>query len=279
MSCTKWPPPRRSKPFYLAVAASVLNTEPTLPLKTIKASEIARAAAIYRADKLIVYRDPYSTWKDYRLLKTLLEYIVTPPHLKKLVFPKDPKLRFAGLIKPLQTPAHMVPDKIRPGTVLDGVVESCGQGTCRILLGVNREGFTQEFRGARPGTIATFKVERVENGVIRLRYYRPSHYWNLNVEGSRNITRLARSLSEQGFLIIGTSRLGRCVGEWISERMRAAKGFLLIFGGPRGHVWDSVDRNVMDVIVNTIPIQGTRTVRTEEAILASLSSISQYFRD
>ena len=279
MSCTKWPPPRRSKPFYIAVAASVLSTEPTLPLKTIKASEIARAASIYRVDKLFVFKDSYATKRDYKLLKTLLKYIVTPPHLKKLLFPKDPKLRYVGLIKPLRTPAHTIPEKLEEGVILDGLVHSCGHDMCRVLLGVGREGIVKEPKNIRPGHVLTFKIEGIENNIFRLSLYKPPYYWNLQVEGSRDINRLARRLSGRGFLVVGTSRLGECMGDWLTRLAERARGFLLLFGGPRGHIWDSVDKSAMDVIVNTIPMQGTKTVRTEEAILASLSALSYYFRD
>ena len=58
---------------------------------------------------------------------------------------------------------------------------------------------------------------------------------------------------------------------------------MVVFGSPtRGLFEIAADENVplekfLDFVVNTVPGQGTETVRTEEAVLASLAVLNMEF--
>jgi predicted SPOUT superfamily RNA methylase MTH1 len=276
MSCAPWPPPKRSKPIFLFVPSSVLATEHSLELKTLKASEIARYAAMFRVDMLYVYKDKQSTRKEFELLKLLLKYTVTPPHLKRAVFPLDPRLKYAGIIRPLQTPAHIPPESPEKGAVLDVYVDSCRGGECRVYMGKLGRGVLLRSRSRRfiQGEIVTARIKSVAGDRILLEPYTPGFYWNLRVKSAHPVQDVLEVLRRKDFLIAGTSRLGECPPRDLAKAVSGYAGIALVFGGPEGHVWDSIPRKYFDVIFNTIPNQGTRTVRTEEAIAASLSLIN-----
>jgi predicted SPOUT superfamily RNA methylase MTH1 len=107
-----------------------------------------------------------------------------------------------------------------------------------------------------------------------LERFQPSYYWNLKVETANPIKEALGFIKIKGGLVIGTSRLGKCVEE-VSD-VFTNKGILaIVFGGPRGHVWDSIDKKLFDVIVNTVPLQGVKAVRTEEAVIATLSALDR----
>jgi len=44
-----------------------------------------------------------------------------------------------------------------------------------------------------------------------------------------------------------------------------------LFGGPYSGLHDLIDERNVDLTVNTVPKQGTKTVRTEEAVISTLS--------
>jgi predicted SPOUT superfamily RNA methylase MTH1 len=77
-----------------------------------------------------------------------------------------------------------------------------------------------------------------------------------------------------------TSRYGQPVTEVldeVEERWRTARSVVVAFGSPREGLRDILRReqtrlrDIADVVVNTIPRQGTETIRTEEAVYATLA--------
>ncbi|MEM3898558.1 MAG: RNA methyltransferase, partial [Candidatus Bathyarchaeia archaeon] len=105
------------------------------------------------------------------------------------------------------------------------------------------------------------------------------HYWGYRVtvwKGSFG------SLATSGRfdLKIATSKHGALFSEIkdeIAERWRTAKSVLIGFGAPTAGLFEIVKQeglnlpDVVDFVVNTIPGQCTETVRTEEALIASLA--------
>ena len=271
MQCAEWPPPRRKPGFSLAIPASILGVEHSLQLKTVKAGIIARAAALYRVDEVIVYRDRMVEPGDYRLMIKLLRYIVTPPHLKKALFPIDEDLRYAGVIPPLKTPAHEPPREPRPGALIDGLVLKCTGRECIIGLGALGRAIAPP--GLRPGSLVTVKIEGFRAGRLLVTPAKPRCYWNLRVRRARGLASLIASEKRRGARILGTSRLGDCRPAILKKAVSGANRMLIVFGGPRGHVWDEAPRRMFDYILNLVPDQGTRTVRTEEALIASLATL------
>ena len=85
---------------------------------------------------------------------------------------------------------------------------------------------------------------------------------------------------------IATSRKGPkftdIVGE-LAKRWIEASSVLVVFGSPERGLHEiaregGINLNdIADFVVNTIPEQGTETVRTEEALLASLAILNVQF--
>lgn len=252
-----------------AMVPSSLTVETDgLRAKTAKVGTVARAAAVYRVDELFVYRDPRHD--DADLIAKLLRYAEAPPYLKKRLFPRDDELRYAGAIPPLQTPNHAVPDEpvvdgYREGVVLER--GSVGSGAAWVDVGLDSPAL---LLGQNPGagrriTVRTIsreepvEVARVDPGDV-------PEYWGYSVE-TGTPQEAADRYREIGLGIVGTSRYGRDVRD-----CELPDGTALVFGSPIGGVEDlSIET---DVTVNTVPGQGTLTVRTEEAMHASLAVLN-----
>jgi predicted SPOUT superfamily RNA methylase MTH1 len=110
-------------------------------------------------------------------------------------------------------------------------------------------------------------------------------YWGFIVTvENRSIKRI---IEDRRFeLIIGTSRFATSVQEAaksLSEKWARANTILLLFGAPtRGLFEIAKDEHinlhkVVDFVLNTLPNQGTETVRTEEAFLATLAIFNVQF--
>jgi predicted SPOUT superfamily RNA methylase MTH1 len=111
-------------------------------------------------------------------------------------------------------------------------------------------------------------------------------YWGYDLRGSKR--RLSDLVySPEWDLTIATSRKGDAFSDVeakLSADWAEAEKTLIVFGSYKKGVGEIIEREgrraeeVFDYIVNTIPDQGTATVRTEEAVISTLA-IFNIFKD
>jgi len=268
VSCVQWPPRRRDKPLHIAIPGSIFSVDHTLLSKTLKAGYIARVLAIHRVDRVWLYRDPYTETRDLKLLHLLLKYLVTPPHLKRKAFPLTPLLKYVGLLPPLNIPSHDISLEAREGEVLDGWVEYCRGGECTVYLGSIGYGVLRKH--IKPGTITTVRIRSVRGGMIILEEASwEDTYSGYTVSTRSSLVDVIKMLRKRVFRVIATSRHGSCR----SRLPQGTDGTLLVFGGPKAGLLEYTSPDIYDDIVNIIPNQGVKTVRTEEALAIALSKL------
>jgi len=70
---------------------------------TRKLGYVARAATVFRVDRLTVFPDPdgRGKWED-GFVETVLRYAATPPHLRKEMWGKRDELEYVGVLPPLR---------------------------------------------------------------------------------------------------------------------------------------------------------------------------------
>ena len=118
----------------IAIPSSSLINESDEKIKTYKTGMIARAAAVFRVDEIIIYRDPMLDESDY--IADILEYLETPQYLRKYLFPLKNSLRFAGILPPLAIPSHKT-KHLKVGEIREGVVRHVGpDGTRWVDVGL-----------------------------------------------------------------------------------------------------------------------------------------------
>lgn len=110
-------------------------------------------------------------------------------------------------------------------------------------------------------------------------------YWGYTVRLANSLTNVfAKSPYQEGYdLTIGTSDKGSPLSSCSPQHFAGFKHLLIVFGGLAGleaALENDEDLNINDVkllfdkYLNTCPNQGSRTIRTEEAILISLAQIT-----
>ncbi|HLE75461.1 MAG TPA: RNA methyltransferase, partial [Candidatus Bathyarchaeia archaeon] len=110
-------------------------------------------------------------------------------------------------------------------------------------------------------------------------------YWGYTVSVERHS--FNTFLANRKFdLTIATSKFGTKfaeVAEKIAEKWKKANSILVGFGAPTRGLYEIARdegtnlNDIVDFVVNTITDQGTETVRTEEALLASLAILNVQF--
>jgi len=108
-------------------------------------------------------------------------------------------------------------------------------------------------------------------------------YWGFRVRQENRP--FGQVVAAGGFdLTIATARLGvafREAADEISAKWSRAHSVLVAFGAPSRGLYEIAEEEgakleaIVDFVVNTIPEQGTATVRTEEALLATLAIFNE----
>jgi predicted SPOUT superfamily RNA methylase MTH1 len=275
----------------IAIPASVISDTPHLREKTSKVGYIGRAAAIFRVDEIIVYADDpkVNQNRDIDFISGLLSYMETPQYLRKRLFELKPELQFAGILPPLRTPHHPLLGKIRDlkaGEYREGVAVSRVREGMLVDIGSEQPALlrSREFPVNTRLTVKVKKLaQRAEVEIVE-RDQIPE-YWGYMISVEKRT--LHQFLEDRKFdLTIGTSKLAtqfRDVSQSLGERWMTSNNILVLFGAPSRGLFEIAKdegvelNNLVDFVLNTVPNQGTETVRTEEALLASLAILNIHF--
>ncbi|KAL0965173.1 hypothetical protein UPYG_G00277760 [Umbra pygmaea] len=298
----------RGRQYTVSVAlpGSVLDNAQSAELRTYLAGQIARACIVFCVDEIVVFDEQDEDVKTVEgefngvgkkgqacvQLARILQFLECPQYLRKSFFPVHKDLQYAGLLNPLDSPHHMRKDDVceyREGVVLDrpskpgkGSLVNCGmwkevridkqlQAGLRVTVHMNKT--QNEESKVFKGLVVAPHKPRTEQGL----------YWGYSVRLAASLSRVfTESPYKDGYdLTIGTSEKGKDVDQTVISPF---KHMLVVFGGLQG-LEASVDADeklevtdpslLFDLYLNTCPNQGSRTIRTEEAILITMSTLRQ----
>uniref|UniRef100_A0A1B6KQ83 Uncharacterized protein n=1 Tax=Graphocephala atropunctata TaxID=36148 RepID=A0A1B6KQ83_9HEMI len=297
----------RSFPSYtvsIAVPGSILDNAQTLELRSYLAGQVARAACIYRIDEVIVFDDG-STQQDglrrpgenscSQFVK-LLQFLECPQYLRKYLFPMHKDLQYAGLLNPLDAPHHLRKSEEFP--YREGVVsEQPSKNGSLVNVGLLKNVCVD--KTLAPGVRVTVKLLPQKEGAKKSygSVVPPSQpktelgvYWGYSVRIAKSLSDVfTKSPYQEGYdFTIGTSDKGIAIEECEDCLFKDFKHMLVVFGGLDGlesalECDETLTVNevslLFDKYLNTCPNQGSRTIRTEEAILISLAQITTKISD
>jgi predicted SPOUT superfamily RNA methylase MTH1 len=276
------------KELSIAIPASVVSDTPHLREKTSKIGMIGRAAAIFKVNAIIIYPDDprANQKKDMELIDRLLTYMETPQYLRKRLFELSPDLQFAGILPPLRTPHHPLNRKsknLKIGEYREGVALSRTKEGTLVDIGVEQPALARNAEMSSGGRV-TIKIVRTSQTVEvePADHNAAPSYWGYTVAVEKRS--LGKMLKSGDFdVTICTSKYGTpfsSLKERLTDSWASASRVLVVFGAPSVGLNEVAAREglrleeVADFVVNTIPCQGTETVRTEEAIFASLAAFN-----
>lgn len=285
----------RDHTISIALPASIIANAQSFELRSYLVGQIARALTIFNVDEVVIYEDQSSLPKGedgvsqaLSFFVRNLQYLETPQYLRRSLFQIHKDLKFAGLQNPLDAPHHMRMDEWSPyreGSVASvskdgGCWVNCGlqhdvwiaqevEKNVRLTVKINRESW--DAGEAITGKPVSPEDPRTKKGL----------YWGYK-------TRVAASLKEalegssydEGYdLMVGTSERGQVVDH--EFKLPKFKHLLLVFGG-LGGLEEVLEDDICQMAVrdpsklfgtyvNACVNQGSRTIRSEEALLVTLS--------
>uniref|UniRef100_A0A914HDF8 Uncharacterized protein n=1 Tax=Globodera rostochiensis TaxID=31243 RepID=A0A914HDF8_GLORO len=297
----------------VALPGTILDNVQTVELKTYLSGELARTLAIFCVEEVVVFDetaamsqkdvDAYRDWTggseqlDARssesvfFMARILEFQECPQYLRKALFRIQRPLKFSALLNPLNALHHLRSNELhspfREGVVLDrksnkGLLCDVGlekelllktddqiEPFSRVTVRIDQQ--QQKSSKKLRGSLANARTVREETGT----------YWGYSV-------RLARSLSQvlvdgSYDAIVGTSERGMPIGELSIPRESDSNcKILVVFGGLSGlEAAMDADPSIQETepvkyfqhYVNCLPGQGSRVIRTEEAIPIALTAL------
>ncbi|GBF98374.1 hypothetical protein Rsub_10769 [Raphidocelis subcapitata] len=286
----------------MAVPGSMIDNTQSFEMANFVAGQVARTAAVFSVDELVVVDDTPQR-KDGTVgagaafLARVCQYLETPQYLRKALVPMHPDLRLAGLLPPLDAPHHLRASEWQP--FREGIVLKSEAGLGSFVdVGLDRTALV-EGPALAPGARVTLRLgaaARVKfvasygESMLLGEVVPPSApreeaglYWGYTVRLAKGLSGLLREAPFEGGydLKVGTSEHGQVVLPGNLELPRF-RHLLVAFGGPEGleHCAANDKRlsqksaspaaELFDAYLNTCPGQGSRTIRTEEAVLISM---------
>ena len=259
---------------------------------TRKLGYVARAATVFRADRLVVYDDPEGVrrWGG-GFVETVLRYAATPPELRKEVWGKRDELEFAGVLPPLRVAGRTGSESNDSGSKREGIVTEVGpEGRVRVNCGLQHpiSLVTPPGMEVREGERVTIRISSRRPVRAKLLDESPPGFQVVRTDLSDALVR------EDAGVTIATSRHGEPL---TVERLGPLAesldrdGATVAFGAPGRGLPDILDVETaglreeagavaesgtpgFDLWLNSIPHQGSETVRTEEAMFATLACLS-----
>ncbi|CAG8793412.1 32972_t:CDS:2, partial [Racocetra persica] len=297
------------KQYTVSVAfpGSIVENAQSTELKTYLAGQLARAFAIFNVNEVVVFNESGALRNSDNILQgessrknkqsknissdpniflaRILQYLETP---QWDLFPVHQDLRYADC------PHHVRQDEkcpFREGVVMDKKIK---KGSL-VNAGLTKHVIID--RSIKPGIRVTLDMEnydvvKADGTYIKAKVVSPKtprqngFYWGYQVRMADSISKVFTEcpFPQSGYdLTIGTSERGRVVHNLVDE-LPEFSHLLIMFGG-LGGLETSIDADqdlkctgeeadaLFDLWINTCPGQGSRTIRTEEAVLITLATL------
>lgn len=266
----------------ILIPSSLTMESRDLRVRTLKVGLIARAAAVFRVNRIVIYKDV--EFDDSRFISMVLRYMDTPQYLRRMLIPRREELRHVGILPPLRTPHHPINSKtsaLKIGEYRVGaVVESVGSdGGVWVEIGVDRPiplRTDEKFQAGQRLSVRIFSLDPLAAEPVGRKEI--PLYWGYETEV---VGSLEDYLGSTDAFVLLTSRKGTPITADLLHKIggirRSGQSDLaVVFGSPARGVDAFLSKKLMDryCMMNTIPQQGTETVRVEEAVFATLALLN-----
>ncbi|MBN1236542.1 MAG: hypothetical protein JW999_10940 [Methanotrichaceae archaeon] len=248
---------------------------------TLKVGQIARAAAVFQYNRIVIYRDPERN--DSRFMAMVLRYMETPQYLRRMLIPRREELRHVGTLPPLRTAHHPInsrSESLKIGEFRVGaVVESVGSDSgVWVEIGIDRPIPLRTEEKIPVGQRLNVRIfsqeplvaEPVDQKDIPI-------YWGYETEVVESLEGYLASKNDAQIVL--TSRNGKAVTPKVLQELGQSgrkRDLAVVFGSPARGVDALLSAKAIGryEMINTIPHQGTETVRVEEAVFATLALLN-----
>ncbi|WP_297899254.1 putative RNA uridine N3 methyltransferase [Methanobrevibacter sp.] len=276
------------KQVSIFIPDSFLSETTDLKIKTSKIGVVGRALALFQVDQIVIYKDLSQNddkyLSDADFMADVLEYMNTPQYLRKRVFPIRSELKHVGILPPLRTPHHPIESDLKVGDYRQGFTVRRNKKGTYIDIGMkvdsgmkNAENLAFCKEQLSVNKVFSFRVTKLAKEVIVTPDEPDDVYWGYKTLSTHKSLKNSLKLVNPDF-VVETTKYADTINSIFNEfeeRLDKAGNIAIVFGGPYSSISEDLSGFSWDLIkLNTVPSQGTETVRTEEAIVSTLSIIN-----
>ncbi|MEA4956721.1 hypothetical protein SDC9_21454 [bioreactor metagenome] len=276
------------KQVSIFIPDSFLSETTDLKIKTSKIGVVGRALALFQVDQIVIYKDLSQNDDKYLadadFMADVLEYMNTPQYLRKRVFPIRSELKHVGILPPLRTPHHPIESDLKVGDYRQGFTVRRNKKGTYIDIGMkvdsgmkNAENLAFCKEQLSVNKVFSFRVTKLAKEVIVTPDEPDDVYWGYKTLSTHKSLKNSLKLVNPDF-VVETTKYADTINSIFNEfeeRLDKAGNIAIVFGGPYSSISEDLSGFSWDLIkLNTVPSQGTETVRTEEAIVSTLSIIN-----
>jgi len=294
----------RTYTLTIALPGSIIANAKSHDAKTYLAGNIARALAVFCVDEVVIfddsespsaintdYGDQYTAFSDpCHFLAHVLSYLETPPHLRKALFPMHPNLRTAGTLPSLDMPHHLRANE--KSEYREGVTSRSTAAGTLVDVGFANHILLPDVQ-IPSSTRVTVQLSSNSSGAAAVAPSTPredrGYYWGYTIRRCPSLSTVFTECPFDGGydLSVGTSERGEALSSLDQAALPEYQHMLIVFGGVAG--LETAARNdaelakmgispagvgeLFDHWVNVLPGQGSRTIRTEEAVWLGLMGL------
>ena len=237
-------------------------------------------------------------------LAHVLQYLETPQYLRRALFPMHDDLRLAGVLNPLDAPHHMRASertRFREGVVTEVLDASCSVNVglrrdievaqriprnTRITVEVDPSVYDSMHKRVSPGASLGVQGTAVAPTAPR---EQDGTYWGYSTRFAASFSKVWSECTYEGgySLSIGTSERNSESIIDPSFALPEFKHLLIVIGGVEGlefavdldgdlEIGGDSTSALFDKYINIAPTQGSRTIRTEEALLITMALLQPH---
>ena len=196
----------------IAIPDSAVTDCTDLRTKTEKIFQIARIAAIFQVQDILLYHDPFlkpsRANRERRIISRILQYIECPQYLRKRLFPLSRDTSAVGILSPLATPHHVRSRDLKPNEIREAAI-FLNQN--RVVADVGGPHLLEVVSPPRKSLLnktirVTTKIRKTEGGYKALILPHPpkDSYWGYSVHSST--TTIGKLLANRSGFKIATSK-------------------------------------------------------------------------
>jgi len=284
----------RKYTLSIAIPSSIIEKVQSKELKTYVCGQLARAACLFNVDEIVVFdENPVEANNkfvedDNQLMVRVLEYLECPQYLRKTFFPSQKLLEFVGLLNPLDAPHHQRVSEIwdyREGVTTD--LKCSQEAGCWVDIGLMNKILVD--KKIKPGVRVTVKKQNTTAGKYKGLVVSPSTprtqdglYWGYQVRFASSFKKVFQECPHDlGYdLKIGSSKNSLNFDN--VDKFDRFEHCIIVFGGSHD-IEATIEADeklkcnsaeeLFDYVISKQGDLGSRSVRSEEAILVTLASI------
>jgi predicted SPOUT superfamily RNA methylase MTH1 len=273
----------------IAIPDSAVTDCTDLRTKTEKIFQIARVAAIFQVQDILIYHDPFlkpsRANRERRIISRILQYIECPQYLRKRLFPLSRDTSAVGVLSPLATPHHIRSRDLKQNEIREAAI-FLNQN--RVLADVGGTHPLEVLSPPRKSLLnktlrVTAKIRKTKEGLKAEILPKPPKniYWGYSVHTST--TTLGKLLVNRSEFKIATSKSCQPIKSFSTD-MRKKSSLLVAFGGPYQGIPEMVKAEgkkvseLFNCCFSILQNYGTRSLRLEEAIMITFSKLDDHLK-